>query len=373
MGATKAPRGVTLSRETRPSVRAKHATASEARNTGAKKGSRSGVRCFLSVSKTALGRLTKLAAREAWLHEARDFTPWLLANGDALGEVLGMDLALEGAEHRVGGYALDLIGSDQATGERVIVENQLEPSDHVHLGQILTYAGGTDPTNIVWVATSFREEHVAALQWFNERTDERTRFFAIEVSVVRIADSAPAPLFTVVVRPNDWGKQVRATTSASAGAPSARSASYRDFWTQFLDRVHTDRPAWTNARSTPPQNWINLPTGMTGVLYGVNFSKRGLCSEIYLGAADAATNTARFEAALTHREEFEAAYGTQLTWDPIPGRKAARIAIYHSGSIERADDWPQYIDWFIDSQTRLRRAVDAVGGISAFIAPQARM
>ncbi len=140
-----------------------------------------------------LGRLRAVATRQVWNHEARDFTPWLLSNADVLGEVLGMDLVMSQAERRVGGFSLDLIGTDEATGETVIVENQLDVSDHGHLGQILTYAGGTNPVNIVWIATSFREEHRAALEWLNERTDERTRFFAVEVSVVRIGDSAPAP------------------------------------------------------------------------------------------------------------------------------------------------------------------------------------
>ncbi|WP_329791357.1 hypothetical protein V1227_05425 [Lentzea sp. DG1S-22] len=161
----------------------------------------------------ALGRLEPVNPRDVWTYEARDFTPWLLANAEALSEAVGMDLRLEAAEHRVGGFSLDLIGVDTATGDRVIVENQLEPSDHNHLGQILTYAGGTDPANVLWLATSFREEHRAALEWLNERTDEHTRFFGVRIEVVRIGTSPPAPLFTLVVQPNNWGKKVRASAT----------------------------------------------------------------------------------------------------------------------------------------------------------------
>ena len=157
-----------------------------------------------------LGRLEPVSPREVWPSEAYDFTPWLLANAQTLSQAVGMDLNLEAAEHPIGGFSLDLIGVDTATGDSVIVENQLETSDHSHLGQILTYAGGTDPVNVLWLATSFREEHRAALEWLNERTDERTRFFAVRVQVVRIWTSLPAPLFTLVVQPNDWGKRVRA-------------------------------------------------------------------------------------------------------------------------------------------------------------------
>lgn len=142
-----------------------------------------------------LGKLQKVGARAAWPHESQDFTPWLLQNADELGEVLGMDLELSHAEHGVGDFSLDLVGIDLATGESVIVENQLEKSDHSHLGQLLTYAGGTNAVNVVWIADRFRPEHRAALDWLNERTDEGTRFFAVEISAVRIADSPWAALF----------------------------------------------------------------------------------------------------------------------------------------------------------------------------------
>src|SRR5699024_2637582 len=158
-----------------------------------------------------LRRLEVLRIRDVWANEASNFTPWLLDNADVLSEALGMDLALDVAEHPVGDFSLDLTGTDRRNGESVIIENQLEESDHKHLGQIMTYAGGTEATNIVWVATRFREEHRAALEWLNERTDERTRFFAVTIELVRIGDSMPAPRLTLVVRPNDWGKQVRAT------------------------------------------------------------------------------------------------------------------------------------------------------------------
>ncbi|MEQ7846708.1 hypothetical protein [Nocardioides kribbensis] len=164
-----------------------------------------------------IGRLNAVPAREVWRHEALDFTPWLLDNADVLSEVLGLDLELDAAEHAVGDFSLDLIGRDRLSGDLVIVENQLEPSDHTHLGQIMTYAGGTDAAHVVWVAPSFRPEHRRALEWLNERTDEATRFFAVEVKVVRIGDSPYAPLLSLAVQPNDWGKQVRTRAVQRSG------------------------------------------------------------------------------------------------------------------------------------------------------------
>lgn len=141
-----------------------------------------------------LGRLTVVPPRQVWPHEAHNFTPWLLQNVDVLSDLLGMDLELEVAEHPVGDFSLDLIGRDLSDDSVVIVENQLESSDHTHLGQILTYAAGTQPKTIVWVATRFRSEHRAALDWLNEHTDPDTRFFGVEIEVVKIGDSAPHPI-----------------------------------------------------------------------------------------------------------------------------------------------------------------------------------
>jgi hypothetical protein len=203
----------------------------------------------------ALGRLEPVDPREVWPSEAHDFTPWLLGNAQALSEAVGMDLTLEAAEHPIGGFSLDLIGVDTATGDRVIVENQLEASDHTHLGQILTYAGGTSPANVLWLATFFREEHRAALEWLNERTDENTRFFAVRIQVVRIGVSQPAPLFTLVVQPNDWGKKVR----ANAGTHGVKWAE-NDFFRTLTDKddrvAQAARALYEHTRAVVPGGWV---------------------------------------------------------------------------------------------------------------------
>jgi hypothetical protein len=174
-----------------------------------------------------LGKLEQVDPRSVWVHEAHHFTPWLLANADRLADALGIDLELEAAEHAVGGYSLDLVGRDITNDAVLIVENQLAGTDHSHLGQVLTYAAGTGAATIIWIATSFREEHRQALDWLNENTGEETHFFGIELQVVRIGESAHAPLFNVVVQPNDWQKQVRATTRT--GAATGRGALYLEF------------------------------------------------------------------------------------------------------------------------------------------------
>lgn len=312
-----------------------------------------------------LGRIVQVQPRAVWPHEAHHFTPWLLQNVDVLSELLGMELILEAAEHPVGDFSLDLKGYDEATGDVVIVENQLEFSDHTHLGQILTYAAGTDPTTIIWLTTGFRPEHRAAIDWLNERTDENTRFFGVIIKVVRIGDSEPAPSFELVAQPNDWEKQVRRATSASSEV-TGKAATYAEFWALVLDRIRSQHPTWTRGRRST-QSWVNTSTGARGVVLSMAFTRAGLITQFYFEEPDATVNSRRFEAALAQRDVFEAALGRAVQWDGMDGRKAARIvdgpADYDVADTAR---WPEMVDWLIDSQTSMRRALDAVGGPGIF-------
>lgn len=196
--------------------------------------------------------------------------------------------------------------------------------------------------------------------------------FAVEALTLPDSRVALAEIF-------QWlGKQSRTSaTDAAAGNPPHRSTAtgpelsvlgthYRDFWTQFLQRVHADHPDWTGPRTPRPDNWIHLPTGIGTVMYGVNFGRRGLSSELYFDAG-ADLNMARFTALQAHRAELEATYGAALTWESLPGRKATRIADYTPGTVEQVDAWPEYINWFIDTQARLRAALNNRGGLATLL------
>ena len=312
-----------------------------------------------------LGKLVTVKTRDAWPHEAQDFTPWLLANATELGIALGMDLELQAAEHSVGNFSLDLVGVDVATGEKVIVENQLEKSDHIHLGQLLTYAGGTDPTNVVWIADDFRPEHRAALDWLNQRTDETTRFFAVKISAVRIGASLIAPLFELVVQPNDWEKEVRATTNATARSP--KQENYRRFWQLFLEEIHATYPGWTNSKQPLAQNWMNLPTGTSACHYANVFSKEGRRVELYIGTADSELNTASFEKLKARKDGIEAAFGHPLEWEALDGKKACRIAYTQPGNVDDEANWAEHATWFVTHAGKLRDAFESQGGIAKLV------
>lgn len=302
---------------------------------------------------TDLSRLRTVPVREVWKHEAYDFTQWLLQSADVLGDVLGMELELTEAEHQVGGFSLDLIGRELGSGGVVIVENQLEPTDHGHLGQLLTYAGGTDPKTIVWCSPSFRDEHRAALDWLNEHTDEDTRFFGVEISAVQIDDSRPAPLFRLVAQPNDWTKQVHAEKSA---ALSDRSAAYLAFWTEILRRIRESHPEWTSSVAGSKQSWISLPYGTSGLWYDFVFTSRGPRVELYFGSSDAEENTRQFERIAAHRDELDQAFGQPLSYDPLPGKKACRIHFDRpdGGSVMEEATHEALMSWFIETFAAFR-------------------
>jgi len=294
--------------------------------------------------------------------EASSFTPWLLANPEVLGQALGMDLLLDAAEHKVGGFSLDLVGRDQDTDEVVIVENQFGSTDHRHLGQLLTYAGGTEPTTVVWIAEVIRDEHRAALDWLNSRTDSNTRFFGVQLGVVTL-DGAPqslvAPLLEVVAKPNDWGKQVKKSTTTGS---SERDLLYQEFWNQWLTRVRGRH--WTNRRA-PAVHWMYLPSGSTRTRYTVSFRTGGLLSELFFGHPDPEVNKARWQILADKRQQLESVFGGMLTIDDLPNRKGCRIGVERTGgeSIDNRAAWDDYLSWFEDTQTRLRAAITAAGGI----------
>ena len=184
------------------------------------------------------GELTEVELRDAWANEALDFTPWLAENLDQLADVIGIRLDLEGTEIQVGGYSADILARNPMNDSNVIIENQLEWSDHAHIGQILTYLAGLESQTVIWIARGFTEPHVSAIRWLNNHTDEEFAFFAIRLRVVRIVNSPLVPIFEVVEKPNNWERQVRdATWSSGPLAEIARNR--REFWTHYSER-HPD-------------------------------------------------------------------------------------------------------------------------------------
>lgn len=305
-----------------------------------------------------LSRLAEVDPREVWAHEAHNFTPWLLENESHLAEVLGIELELTANEHRVGSFSLDLVGEDHTHDCPLIVENQLATTDHSHLGQLITYAAGTGAATVVWMATRFQEEHRQALDYLNEISGDEARFFGVEIAVVRIDDSLPAPLFRLAAKPNDWRAEVASATKA-AKRTGGRGPLYLRFWHAFMEEAERRGVPWYRPRKPQPQNWMDLhyfaPSG--GVRLSVSFARGGrLRAELYIDTGDLEVNSAIFEALHEHRLTIEAAFGEPLAWHELPNRRASRLAWYGEGEIVDEAAHPRYIDELLDKATRLFEA-----------------
>ncbi|MGN7928645.1 hypothetical protein [Sphingopyxis sp. 22461] len=208
-------------------------------------------------STPVFARLVDVAPRSAWPHEAHAFTPWLADNLDRLSDAIGIPLELTGREVGVGRYSADILASSPADGAVVLIENQLEPSDHTHLGQIMTYLAGLEAQVMIWLAPAFREEHLSALRWLNQHTDERFSFFAVRLRVVQIADSPLAPLFDVLEKPNAWDRSLQQTARSAAAPIDPIAAAQREgFWSAYAERdpaVESDRRVGATVR------WRSVP------------------------------------------------------------------------------------------------------------------
>jgi hypothetical protein len=320
-----------------------------------------------------IGRLESVAIREVWGHEALDFTPWLLANADVLAEALGIELELEAAEHGVGGFSLDLVGRDLTHGCALIVENQIEGTDHSHLGQLLTYAGGVaEVGTVVWIASAFRDEHRQALDWLNEHTSEEVRFFGVVLRAVRIADSPPAPLLEVVANPNDWQKRVRATTARPAGE---REEAYAQFWAALLDELRTRSPGLVGSRTkVPSSNYLPFSADVPNAAVYAVFGQGHVRVELYIDAQNADRNREIFDALQVHRAAIEARFGGPIEFDPAEGRQICKLLVKReapNAAVLVPERHDELRAWFADTLTRFLPAFrsdgDSTSGISAWL------
>ena len=244
------------------------------------------------TSTPPLGRLEKVDLRGVWISEATDFTPWLAReeNLAVLAETLTLDLELEAQEKSVGPFRADILCKDIGSGAWVLVENQLEKTDHGHLGQLLTYASGLDAVTIVWIAARFTEEHRSTLDWLNKITDDRFRFFGLEVELWRIGDSPAAPKFNIVSKPNDWSRSVaQAARAIDETELSSIRLLQRDYWAGLnLALIQLNGPVSGN-RKPQPQSWMNYPIGRAGFALGAAMRrpKRQVQAELYISNENA--------------------------------------------------------------------------------------
>ncbi len=303
-----------------------------------------------------IARLEPVDLRDVWRNEANDFTPWLAENLDRLGEALGMDLEHVQTEAPVGSFSLDIQARDANGNRKVVIENQLEPTNHDHLGKVLTYAAGFDADVMVWVVREFRDEHRQALDWLNQRTGEETEFWGVVVRAVRIGNSAPASVFEVVSRPNT-SRKIR-VGRREGGQLSVSEQAYFAFWPRVVDRLRDDH-GLTSSRSSSPRSWMAFASGIRGVGRNVSFSSQDARVELYINRGDKELNKGFFDLLHSHREQLEAAMGEGFAWERLDRGSASRISLYlpNRSVTDPEDKLKEIADWMVDRCVRLAEKV----------------
>ena len=304
--------------------------------------------------KKDLGTLEKVDLREVWESENEDFTPWLAReeNINKLGQKIGLDLEVEAQEKRVGKFRADILCKDINTDNWVLIENQLEKTNHGHLGQLLTYATGLDAVTIVWVAATFNEEHKATLDWLNKITDENYNFFGLEIELYKIEDSKIAPKFNLVCQPDNWSQSIsREAKRIEQGEVSETKLKQYKFWTELGKELQAaDTPL--KLQKVYPQHWTNIAVGKTGVHLGATFNtqQERVSAQLYI-----IKNKNWFKELESQKDIIEKELGEKLSWQLLPEKTASRIALYRSNSdIENTDDWKEMLKWLVLKLEKLR-------------------
>ena len=280
-----------------------------------------------------LGHIEKIDdLSKAWPHEAKDFTPWLAKHISELGAALGLELELQEQEAPVGSFSLDLLARESVTDRTVIIENQLKPTDHDHLGKLLTYAGGYDANVAVWVAMNFRDEHREAIDWLNRHTNEDAEFFGVAIELWKIDASRPAPHFNVVAAPNEWQRETK--RSAQDAKKSERNLRYLAFFQILVDTLR--ERGLTNAHKALAEGWFSFSSGVGWrVNYGAVFGHQNMARvEVYIRHTDQEWNKSLFDRLMEQKEAIEAELSESLEWQRLDDKTASRIAVLHQGSIE---------------------------------------
>ncbi|WOS65832.1 hypothetical protein [Sinorhizobium fredii] len=294
------------------------------------------------------GRLDDVPARDAWHHEALALTPWLAANLERLEKVLGMKLELEGTELKVESFSADILARDLSTGGRVLIENQLEQSDHVHLGQIMTYLAGLQAETMVWIAPSFREPHLSAIRWLNEHTVEPFAFFAVKLRVVRIADSPYAPLFEVVEKPNAWDRQVQEKAREAVGL-SEFGQKRLAFWSHFVDRYPPQAITYpANAAST---RWRAVEGSPIDIVQYLGSESVG----VYIRASKGHSPGDALALLDSHRDQLESSIGR-----PLGGSNGYFLGSKLSLDTDNRGNWDQAADWLASQADKYQEILHAV-------------
>lgn len=296
-----------------------------------------------------LGKIKRIHdLRMIWPHEANSFTKWLAKeeNLSKLGEDIGIDLVLEERESSVGNFSVDIFANEESTGRKVIIENQLEDTDHDHLGKLITYASGKGAEVIVWVVKRARDEHRQAIEWLNQHTDTSLGFFLVEIELWQIDDSAIAPKFNVIERPNDWAKQMKNSENLSD-----RRQLLLKFWNGFNDYIAQSDIFKKNftIRKAQPDHWYDLSVGNSSyhICMTISAQKKRLSCGVYIP-----DNKDLFHTFEDNKDIFQKEFGEEGDWKEAA--KATRIVIYKGFDLYNETKWEEAYAWFVENAIKTK-------------------
>ena len=297
-----------------------------------------------------LGKIKRINdLRSVWQHETKDFSKWLAqeCNLQQLSDAIGIDIVLEECESSVGSFNVDLYAIEEGAERRIIIENQLEDTNHDHLGKLITYASGKGAEVIVWIVKRARDEHRQAIEWLNQNTGVKIGFFLVEIELWQIDDSAIAPKFNVVERPNAWAKQMKNV----AGLSETKQLQL-NFWQQLSEYIKSNESYAKefSARKAQPQHWYDLSVGSSSYHVGltVNTQKKRLGAEIYIP-----DDKGKFAMFKQYAQEIEKSVGGKVEWREAD--KATRIITLYSYDISNESQWYFAFEWLMNKALIFKR------------------
>ena len=298
-----------------------------------------------------VGRLESVELRDVWEKEAKDFTTWLYDNLDFLNEQLNLS-AIE-REKSVGPFSVDIMAEDQ-DGHPVIIENQLEKTDHDHLGKVLTYLSNLNAKTAIWISSDPRPEHITAINYLNEVVPQDTRFYLVQIQAFSIGESEAAPLFSIMAGPSPEAAAGGSIKKEFAGREKKRF----EFFQRLIEKSNTLNSIFGNVSPTGYQNWLSAGGGKSGLAWNYVIKLSDSRVELFLCSPDAALNKKRFEILMAKSEEIENNFGESLDWDYKEGRKQHYIRSHCKiGGLQQEEMWLEIHDDLADRLHRLEMSL----------------
>ncbi len=299
-----------------------------------------------------LGKLKEIKdLRKVWPHEALDFTPWLAEDDNLalLADAVGIEITVDETESSVGDFNVDIYATETGTDRKIIIENQLEDTNHDHLGKLITYASGKSADIIIWVVKRAREEHRSAIEWLNNHTDENVAFFLVEIKLYQIGGSDIAVKFEVVEKPNDWTKEIKRNTNNSQ-----RHQARYEYWVAFNDYAfsHSSFAKAFNKRKASTDHWMTLSVGSSACSISINQVRKDnqLVVEWYIS-----DDKDLYNKLYSYKTEIETEMGMSLDWRELPGKKASRILATQPADFEDKSKWLVQFDWVMDVALKMKK------------------